>query len=266
MHTTHTNSACSLSWSNRGAQLLSWAPAGMESVLWLSPLAFDDPTRPIRGGIPLCFPWFGNAGTPSHGFARRMEWELVRRTDYAHESVRVFRLEDSPETRAIWDHAFCAELRMIVGEECDVDLEVEGDVEFTAALHSYFHVGDIEQVIVTGLGPEYRDSLQKGRLVPEKYNGVKIDREVDRIYVHPDPIIRIWDEALDRVIEIVQNGHSDTVLWNPWAKKSASLNDMPENAYRNMLCVETAAISKPLRARPGKPATLSVRILANPLG
>lgn len=260
---TYTNSECSLAWSSKGAQLLNWQPRGFSPVLWLSPLVFDDPSRPIRGGIPLCFPWFGNGGTPSHGFARRMEWDLVRRTEHGHETVLVYRLEDSPETRAVWDHEFCAEVRMIVGEECDVDLEVEGDVKFTAALHSYFHVGDIEKVTVSGLGEQYRDALQGGKLLREKFNGVSIGGEVDRVYVKPDRVVRIWDEVLDRIIEIVQHGHSDTVLWNPWVEKSEGMADMPEGAYRNMVCVETAAISKPLVAMPGKPAKLGMKLLVS---
>jgi glucose-6-phosphate 1-epimerase len=194
-----------------------------------------------------------------------MDWDLIRRTDYGHETVLVFRLEDSPETRSVWNHVFCAEMRMILGEECSVDLEVEGDMEFTAALHSYFYVGDIEKVTVSGLGEKYRDALQGGKLMSEKYNGVSIDREVDRVYVRPDPVIRIWDDELDRIIEIVQRGHSDTVLWNPWVKKSAGMVDIPEGAYRNMICVETAAISKPLAAKPNAPARLGLSVICQKL-
>ena len=236
----------------QGAQLLDWTPAGQQPLLWCSDATHWRAGEPIRGGIPLCFPWFGAAPAgpgqatavprPAHGFARRLNWALVHQREHVHGSELVFELCDSPSTRALWPQGFVARVTMRLGSciQLSFSYELSGAAQntATAALHSYLQVHDIEQVGVLGLGPSYREAgqRQRGGLVTQLH-GV-----TDRIYDAPAPYTSVNDLGHKRTLSLWHRGHSDVVLWNPWQ----ALNDAPDQQWRNFVCVETARITRPL--------------------
>jgi glucose-6-phosphate 1-epimerase len=238
--------------SVQGAQLLDWQVKGQQPMLWCSDAKHWQPGEPIRGGIPLCFPWFGPAPTgkatavpgPAHGFARRLNWRLVHHHDYQLGSELLFELTDNPTTRALWPHAFIARIRIQLGHCINVGFSYETvgvkGVNATAALHSYLHVKDIEQVGLLGLGPRYREAGQLQR------NGqvTLLQGVTDRIYDAPTPYTTINDLGYNRTLSLWHRGHSDVVLWNPWQE----LTDAPEQQWRNFVCLETARIHRPLGA------------------
>ncbi len=240
------NNACKALISTQGAQLLQWQPTHTsDHVLWCSDLAHIQPGKPIRGGVPLCWPWFGKARQPAHGFARILPWRLIERIDKTAVTSLVFELTDSAFTRELWPHPFAARLSMVLGETCEIQLIVDCLKPSTGALHSYLQVGDIEHVTVTGLGMRYQDALQ-GLSEQSAELSLQIGGPVDRIYTEPESVTRLQDTALGRSVTLEHCHHHDLVVWNPWQSGAAALTDMADEQYRQMLCLETAAINRPL--------------------
>jgi D-hexose-6-phosphate mutarotase len=230
-----------------GAQLMEWTPAGQKPVIYLSPDAVYHEGKAIRGGIPVCWPWFGHHETdpklPQHGFVRSRFWELANAAEDEAGVTMKFATQDNAETRRLWPHAFRIELEMRIGAELHVALKTTnaGNEPFsiTAALHSYFTVGDIRQVIIEGLdGAEYLDTVGP-KAVRKQTGDVVIDREVDRMY-HAAGEVRIKDSAWGRTIAIQGSGGHTRVVWNPWIEKAAALADLPDEDYQRFVCVETA--------------------------
>ena len=253
------NTHCSALVSTQGAQLLQWQPHSQAiPVLWCADPVHWVEGKPIRGGIPLCWPWFGKSKQPAHGFARTLPWRLIDRCDGIQGTVLCFELTDTPFTRALWPHAFAIQLRMELGEHCQLALSVDCAAASTGALHSYFQVGDIERAAVTGLGNHYLDALM-GLQPSTAVNPLTINGPVDRIYTRPEASSLILDTVLQRALRINHQHHSDVVVWNPWQQGAAALADMENGDYRQMLCIETAAIVRPITD------SLALKITANPL-
>ena len=227
----------------QGAHLLAWQPAGAAPVIWLSQAAVFAPGQAVRGGVPVCWPWFGaREGLPMHGFVRTRLWQ-VRETslDAAGQVVLRLGLQDDADTRALWDHAFDLEWVLTVGSTLSMALVTRntGTAPFTItdALHSYFCVGDIHQTTVQGLDScDYLDKVQN--FAPFRQSGaVEFSGETDRIYVDTTADCVIDDRAQQRAIRISKTGSSSTVVWNPWRDKVFA--DMAVGEYQQMLCVET---------------------------
>ena len=139
----------------QGAHLLSWQPAGEEEVLWLSNNTPFKSGVALRGGVPICWPWFGPSaqqGLPSHGFARNLPWALKCQDEDENGVMLTFELQSSDETRKYWPHDFTLYARFKLGKTCEIELEAHGEFETTSALHTYVNVGDITAVKVSGLG------------------------------------------------------------------------------------------------------------------
>lgn len=249
------------SFSLHGGQLLSWLPAGAGEQLYLSPRSEFAPGKAIRGGVPVIFPQFAERGPlPRHGFARTALWELVSQEQGRDDALAVLRLRDSEATRAVWPHAFELELSVRVGgRTLDIELACEntGDapLQFTAALHTYLRVADLDAVSVEGLaGLRYFDSvtqaeaLQRTGLLLTGENGVL---DLDRIYfgVKERPLLVTEDR---RQIVVRQQDFDDAVLWNPGPQRCAALTDMPPDGWSQMLCVEAACIGRPIELQPGE--------------
>lgn len=241
----------------QGAHLLAWQPDGDRPVIWLSDNTPFKQGIAIRGGVPICWPWFGPAGTPSHGFARNQPWILTAHDEDQNGVILTFTLQDNAQTRAQWPHAFTLIARFKLGEECEIELESRGDYQATAALHTYFAIGDIAHVSVAGLGEHYIDKVahitdarQVGDLV---FVG-----QTDRVYTQPTPRSLIKDPVLQRTIEVDHQEMSDVIAWNPGAELSTSMVDMPDEGYKTMVCVETGRVTQPLVATGEQPARLAV--------
>ncbi|MDR3369215.1 D-hexose-6-phosphate mutarotase [Rhodoferax sp.] len=228
-----------------GGHVLSWQPAGQKPVLWVSKAAIFEAGKPVRGGVPVCWPWFGAVpGKPMHGFVRTMMWQ-VRGTDIDAAGQVVLRLgiRDDAATRALWDRAFDLEMVVTVGTTLTMALITRntGDVPMTItqALHTYFCTGDITQTVVQGLnGDSYLDKVQNFA-VCQQSGDVRFTGETDRIYTETAADSLINDAAGGRTIRIAKQGSETTVVWNPWAEKEKGMVDMAAGEYQQMLCVET---------------------------
>ena len=209
----------------QGAHLLSWKPNGEEEVLWLSNNTPFKTGVALRGGVPICWPWFGPAaqqGLPSHGFARNLPWTLEGHDEDDSGVMLTFALQHSAETMKLWPHEFTLYARFKLGKTCEIELEAHGEFETTSALHSYFNVGDIAAVKVSGLGERYIDKVnnaEEGVLS----NGVQTfpDR-TDRVYLNADSCSVIHDDALNRTIDVVHHHQHNVVAWNPGPALSVS--------------------------------------------
>ena len=249
----------------QGAHLLAWQPAGAAPVIWLSQAAIFAPGQPVRGGVPVCWPWFGaREGMPMHGFVRTRLWQ-VRETslDAGGQVVIRLGLQDNADTRALWDFAFDLELVFTVGATLGMSLisRNTGDQPFTLtdALHTYFCVADIERIAVQGLnGCDYLDKVQA--FARARQSGpVEFTGETDRIYIATTADCVIEDRVAQRSIRVSKSGSSSTVVWNPWRDKVFA--DMAAGEYQQMLCVETCnAGPDQITLAPGQSHTLSARI------
>lgn len=251
-----------------GGQLLSWQPAGHEPVLWLSPGAVFDRAAPIRGGIPVCWPWFADhpteTGWPSHGFARTATWEVAR-TESASATVRLT-LPNAADQATYWRHTSRPRLTYRIGDDLGIDLSLKNTdtspIELSQALHTYFAVGDIEAISIAGLEQcPFHDKLT-GSDVPAAGAPIAFAAETDRIYRHLTGPIELRDPVLGRTITIAHDGATNVIVWNPWVEKSARLGDIgPADAYRGMVCIETGNVAPDLlRLDPGETHALQTTV------
>ena len=236
--------------STYAGQVLSFQAKGAsDDLLFLSERAFFQQGKAIKGGVPICWPWFGPdpevLGRPAHGFVRNRQWNVIAvDTVSSTETKLVLGLRDSPETREIWPYAFELLLEINVGSTLGLTLITRnlGDQSFvlSQALHTYFKVGDIDQVKVLGLdAKDYLDKVENGKRKTQS-GVVNIDDEVDRVYLDVDQELIIEDPGLQRLIRITSSGSKTAVVWNPWSRISAQMADLNDDDYRYMLCVETA--------------------------
>ena len=239
-----------------GAHVLSWTPAGGQEQLYLSPKSEFAAGQAIRGGVPVCFPQFAARGPlPKHGFARTRPWQLVSAEQGESDALAVLRLSDDAATRLIWPHAFEAELSVRVsGQTLEIELACENrgeeDFTFTAALHSYFSVSDIDDVSLAGLAEtNYLDSVT-GQEQRQRVELLLPSGELDRIYQSVQGKLRLQDAS--RHLLIAHQGFEDAVVWNPGAERCAKLPDMPADGYKSMLCVEAATVMRPVVLHAGE--------------
>jgi glucose-6-phosphate 1-epimerase len=234
-----------------GAQLLSFKPLETDTdILYLSPQAVFQHGKAIRGGIPICWPWFGadpaGLGRPAHGFARISLWELVSAERLADGVTQVvLQLSDSTETRVLWNHAFKVALMLTFAEELTLALTTTNldtkAFSLTQALHTYFQVGDIAQTHIQGLnGVHYVDKAKQAIQQSQIQQGaLTIQGEVDRVYTACPEVIYLTDSNLLREIRIHGSGSQSTVVWNPGQVISQQMVDLPDNAYQQFVCIET---------------------------
>ena len=244
-----TNAHATATIALQGAQVLTWNPRGQTSVIWLSPSAKFVSGKSVRGGVPICWPWFGphatDASLPAHGFARTVPWEVIGTRAMPEGATRIdFRLIKSDVTRALWPHSSQLECRVTVGAALEIDLATRNTdriaITIGDALHTYFEVGDIHHVTIQGLeGCPYLDKMD-GSKRKQQAGPVTISAETDRIYLKSSGDCLIDDPDLQRRIRIRKRGSRSTVIWNPWIEKSAKMGDFGGKGYLNMVCVESA--------------------------
>lgn len=253
----------------QGAQVLSYEAAGYGEVLWLSPEARLGTGKAVRGGIPICWPWFGphpqGGDGPAHGFVRTRPWRVV--SAHADENgTRLTLAPDGPPAHPAWPHTAELSLEIVLGTSLTLSLSTRNTgaspFALTQALHSYFLVQDISAAEVDGLQHVvFIDQLDPGALKSES-GLVRIAGEVDRIYQDVIRPITIIDGS-DRRIVIQSHGSASAVVWNPWIEKAARLGDMGEGGYRRLVCVETAnAGADVITLAPGARHTLTAIIAA----
>ena len=255
---------CKAAISLFGAHLLSFTPSSDNiNRLWLSPSSVSNGSKPIRGGVPVCWPWFAanqpkavdeycaqhNLKAPSHGYARTQIWQL----DEFEENDNFAELRLSPTEVAQFSYCSDFSVQLIVrfASECKMDLithnQSTSSVEFGAALHSYFAVEDIKNVRLEGVNSEYQDKTQ-GFVTCPAQSPYLINKEVDRIHGkdHSEDVevinIAKSNESLSN-IQVTNQGNNAAVIWNPWVHNSQALPDMQDDGYKTMVCVESAIVA-----------------------
>ncbi len=253
----------------QGAHVMTFQPNGAQPVIWLSPAAKLVPGKSIRGGVPVCWPWFGAHATdssfPAHGFARTVPWQVAASAALPDGSTRItFELPQSSIPSAQWPHACHVRNIVTVGRTLAVELVTENTgntaFEIGEALHTYFAISDVDKVRITGLeGCAYLDKVGDWQRRTQA-GDVTIASEVDRLYVNTETDCLIEDRGLQRRIRVAKSGSRSTVVWNPWIEKAAKMGDFgSDTGYRGMLCVESAnAAENIVSVAPG--ATHALRV------
>lgn len=259
-----THPACSATISLFGGHLITFAPAGEKSLTWMSDNAIYDANTPLRGGVPICWPWFGHTGQPSHGFARRQMWQLANIEETAKGVTIQLQLSDSDASRALWPHCFQATVTFTLTHHADIALTVTNTDQHPwtmgGALHSYLAVEDSEQANVEGLGCQYLDNFAAGNAVPAT-GKVTFEEPVDRIYTGANNTLTLTDPVGNRRLKVNNQGATSAVVWNPGQAASIQMADMDDNGYLKFVCVE-AAIEQPTQVvHPGQSYTLATRLM-----
>lgn len=258
----------------QGAHLMSWQPKSQAvPVVWLSRDAKLAAGKSIRGGAPVCWPWFGahatESGFPGHGFARTVPWQVIESGTEPNGATRLtLRLVTSDKTHAQWPHACNVDLTIVVGETLRMEMATEntGSEDFVIgeALHTYLQIGDIGAVHVTGLeGFEYWDKVGGSNLRKQE-GAISFAGETDRVYINTVAECVIVDDKLKRRIHIAKSGSLSTVVWTPWVEKAGKMGDMGQpDGWREMVCIESVnAIENVVKVAAGTRHTLIVEYRA----
>jgi glucose-6-phosphate 1-epimerase len=249
-----------------GGQVLSYQPVGMAELLYLSEQAIFEQGKAIRGGIPICWPWFGGdplkIGRQAHGFARNLYWDVLSVTESEQGVEIVLGLHSNATTQQWWQAEFDLRQTIKIGASLDIELTTKNTgssvLTLSEALHSYFSVSDVSQISVEGLNQiDYLDKTT-GFSQHTQQGDIKFEQETDRVFLSGLSPLTIVDPALKRKIIIEHQGANNAVVWNPW-DKAAALKDMPDTDYQAFVCVETAnALAESVSLAAGESHTMSV--------
>lgn len=259
-----------------GAQVLSWhtgiGEQGESDVLWTASEPKYESHKPVRGGVPVVFPWFGDHATdatkPAHGFARSLDWQL------AASAAAEITLEcrDSDQTSALWDHAFRLQLRIALGSTEGSSLRIEMKVEntsaqafsFEQALHTYFATGDIQQASVHGLeNVPFVEHAREPIAEWDPSQPIRFGAETDRVFQGVPDRIELRASALQRAVRLQTNNARSAIVWNPWPNKTARLSQMHTDDWRSFCCIESANVGdNRVELSPGESHTMTLKLSA----
>ncbi|EEF50625.1 aldose 1-epimerase, putative [Ricinus communis] len=252
--------------SLHGGQVVSWRNEQGEELLFTSSKAIFKPPKAMRGGIPICFPQFGNCGSlEQHGFAKNKIWIIddnpppLHSNDSHGKSFVDLLLKPSEEDLKAWPYSFEFRLRVSLATTGDLALisrvrNINGKpFSFSFAYHTYLSVSDISEVRIEGLETlDYLDNLYQRERFTEQGDALTFESEVDRVYLSSPNVIAVLDHEKKRTFVIRKEGLLDVVVWNPWEKKSKAMADFGDEEYKHMLCVDGAAIEKAIALKPGE--------------
>ncbi|HEY2573217.1 MAG TPA: D-hexose-6-phosphate mutarotase [Verrucomicrobiaceae bacterium] len=258
-----------------GAHVTHYRPRAGSELLFLSGKSLFEAGKAIRGGVPLIFPWFGpkadDPKAPMHGFARTTEWTLIGVGHLSDGSVSVqLEMNSTPQTMAIWPHAFRLVYTVRVSTTLDLVLEVHnpGNTPFgyEEALHTYLAVGDVRHAQISGLaGREFLDKTDGARRKTQPAGRIGIISETDRVYLNTADEVTVLDPFVGREIFVSKEGSKATVLWNPWIAKAKAMADFGDDEWPAMLCIETAnAAENSVTVAGGKSHKMTARIAWKP--
>jgi glucose-6-phosphate 1-epimerase len=257
----------------QGAHVSAWTPAGESAVIWMSKASMFAPAQPLRGGVPICFPWFGpgrgSSMSPVHGYARLAEWSVLSAED-VDGTVNLVLVLTGADVAGLpgvekWQHPFELTYRVSFGAELAVALTVRNtgteEFDFEEALHTYIRVEDIRRVRIEGLdGSQYLDRAPGGAKERVTQEGAAtFTAETDRLYYSASPASAI-DVAAGRRISVTKDGSANTVVWNPWIAKASAMPDYGDDEWREMVCLEAAnALEDAITLDPAAEHTMSAR-------
>ncbi len=254
-----------------GGQVLTWHPKSQqEPVLWVSELAQYIPGKAIRGGVPICWPWFGahpsDSHLPGHGFARVIPWKVastnIDLSGIVDVELTLAESDVAAKSRPSgWPASVALSAHIRIGEKLEVTLTTtnnsDREIRVTEGLHTYFHVSDIEQVQVLGLDDSEYVDLTDGNQRRQQTGPIVFEGELGRIFVNCDKTSVIEDRKLGRAIHVAGSGSQSIAVWNPWLETASKMSDLGSEGWRSMVCVETAnALENAIFIKPGKQHTL----------
>lgn len=254
-----------------GAHVAHFQRHGERPLLFMSAQSLFAPGKPIRGGVPIIFPWFGSRnGAPAHGFVRTAEWSLVesRATDNATSiTLELVQASDSPEWPAHRLH-----YRVTAGDSLHLELvimntSVTRELACENCLHTYFAIGETAHARIAGLqGARYLDKVDRFAEKTEAATEIAITGETDRVYLNTPSTVTIIDPTWRRRIIVEKSGSNSTVIWNPWIAKSKAMADFGDGEYPQMLCVESGNVDRNrLALAPGATVRMLVELRSEPL-
>jgi glucose-6-phosphate 1-epimerase len=248
-----------------GAHVTSWTPAGGEEVLFLSSQTRWEHGHAIRGGIPICFPWFGGKAddpkAPAHGLVRTKSWQLESITQVGRAVTVSMFTESDESTKRWWPAEFRLVHRATFGRELSLNLEVTNtgktSLRFEEALHTYHRVGNIEMTRARGLDKvQYLDKTDSNRKKVQR-GEIAIVSETDRVYLNTQDPVELEDTVLRRLTRVIKQNSLTTVVWNPWVQKAQALSDLGDDEWMQMICIETSNVADfALVLAPGQQHTM----------
>jgi glucose-6-phosphate 1-epimerase len=257
-----------------GAQVISWKPAGAEEVIFLSRQARWEEGKAIRGGIPICFPWFrakaDDPHAPAHGVVRTRIWTLESLENNEDGVTVSMSIESDADTRKWWAADFRLLQRVTFGSELKLEFTVRNTgaapFRFEEALHTYYKVGDVRQARIRGLdGVTYLDNTDSNK-EKKQIGEVRISSATDSAYLNTQNDLQILDPVLNRSIHIAKENSHSTVVWNPWAEGTRTLSDLGEDEWPQMLCAEASNIlHNAVEIAPHQDHKMTVTMTVNPL-
>lgn len=235
----------------QGAHMMHWQPKSTaQPVLWLSGNARYTPGRSIRGGVPICWPWFGAHPTDSsycpHGFARVIPWQLKKSNRLGNGTTRLLlQMTETDVTKRQLSYPYQLTLEITIGNYLRMEMTTTNLANHPfmigEAYHTYFNVSDVENTQITGLDNLVYSDKVEGYLRNVQHGALQFNGEFDRVYLNSGEDCVIRDSGYDRAIRIAKSGSSTTVIWSPGAEKAAQMGDMgTADEWRKMLCVESA--------------------------
>ncbi len=257
-----------------GAHVTSWVPKAGAEVLYLSPRSDWEDGRAIRGGVPVCFPWFADKAddstAPAHGFVRTKEWKLESVELLGDKVVVSMSTESDDNTRKWWPFDFRAVCRASFGTHLKIELMVantgESSCVFEEALHAYFAVGDAESIAVQGLGDTFFIDKTDKRKEKKQSGDLRILSETDRVYLDTQHEVELLDAPLQRRLTVHKEDSFTTVVWNPLAQKAAALHDLGADEWRKFVCIETSnVVPFAVQLAPGETHTMTAVVSSRPL-
>ena len=258
---------CSGEVHDQGAQVTRWAPAGTSQVLYLSTAVRLERGGAIRGGVPVCWPWFGPgraAGMePAHGFVRTAPWDLVERVDSDDAVAFSHRVTSRTATSPHWPHPYTLELRSRFGRRLELSLTStntsDAPVDLEEALHAYLAVGDNRQVRLEGLdGAAFFDKVTDTER--QQSGPLTLEGETDAVF-RTSEAVTVVDPVLGRRLVITTGGASNVVVWNPWEEKAAEVRDIGDGDWLRFVCVEGANVfENAVALDPGESRTMTYTI------
>jgi len=253
-----------------GGHLIHFQKTEHPPLIWLSKNTPFNQQKAIRGGIPICWPWFGPAtpelgvNLPAHGFARINKWHLDDIKD-THDGVELtLTLQHNAKTMNLWPHEFELTLVVTLNEQLTLALTTENkskqSFSYRGALHTYLNISSPESIQISGLNKEYVNSLNNG--APESGDStLLVDRGIDAIYKKASGDISLKDNHFQRTLTMRNTGNDSEVLWTPWIARSKAFVDMPDDGYQTMFCIESAITKKPgQQLKPSEKHTLTTLI------
>jgi len=260
-----------------GAHVTSWIPQDGSEGLYLSPNSLWQDGRAIRGGVPICFPWFGDKqgdpSAPAHGVVRTKSWELES-IERAEQGIVVTMSTASDDNSRKWSpFEFRLVCRVTFARELTLELTTTNvgpaPVSFEEALHAYFAVVNVESAFVQGLeGNRYIDKTDN-RTEKMQPDDIYLSGETDRVYLDTQQALRLFDPNQERCINVEKQNSQTTVVWNPWVQKSIDLKDLGTDAWKHFVCIETSNVAPfAVELQPGDShmmaAVISIATLSEP--